>query len=123
MSITRESIEDGSFAFTDPDIDINGPCIGPIHPGEILRDEFMLPLNLTAYRIGTDIHVPVNRISEIVKGRRAITADTALRLGRYLGTSAQLWLGLQQAYDLETAELKYGEEIIDTINLHVLAAE
>ena len=72
----------------------------------------MLPLKLSAYRLGRDIHVPVNRISEIVRGRRAITADTALRLGRYFKTSARLWLGLQESYDLEVAERVSGPEII-----------
>jgi addiction module HigA family antidote len=123
MSITREEIESGSFVFTDPDIDVNGPRIGPIHPGEILWEDFMLPLKLTAYRLGHALHVPVNRISEIVHGRRSITADTALRLGRYFKTSARLWLGLQETYDLEVAEQVSGAEIIRIINPYAETVE
>jgi addiction module HigA family antidote len=72
-----------------------------IHPGEILAEDFMAPLKLSQYRVALDIHVPPRRINEIVHGKRAITADTALRLSKYLGTSAQFWLNLQAHYDLE----------------------
>jgi addiction module HigA family antidote len=72
-----------------------------IHPGEILQEEFLLPLNITAYRLSKDTFLPQTRISEIIKGRRRITADTALRLSRYFGNSAKFWLGLQNDYDLE----------------------
>ena len=72
-----------------------------IHPGEVLMEEFLLPFNITAYRLSKDIDIPQTRISEIVKGNRRITADTALRLSKYLGTSAKFWLGLQDDYDLE----------------------
>lgn len=72
-----------------------------IHPGEVLREEFMLPLGITAYRLAKDIGIPQTRVSEIVRGRRRITAATALRLSHYLGTSAKFWLGLQNDYDLE----------------------
>ena len=74
----------------------------PIHPGEILNEEFIVPLGITQYRIAKDIAVPPRRINEIVNGERAITADTALRLGRYFGVSPQFWLNLQSHYDLET---------------------
>lgn len=73
----------------------------PIHPGEILLEEFLKPINLSQYRLAKDIHVPPRRINEIVKGKRAITADTALRLSRFFGTSEGFWLGLQSDYDLE----------------------
>ena len=76
----------------------------PIHPGEILRAEFMEPLQLSMNRLALDLHVPVTRIAEIVHGRRGITPDTALRLARYFQTSARFWLSLQSAYDLEVAE-------------------
>lgn len=76
----------------------------PIHPGEILQQDFLLPLNLSMNRLAMDLHVPVTRISEIVHGRRAITADTALRLSRYFNTSAHFWLNLQRDYELELAE-------------------
>jgi len=72
-----------------------------IHPGEVLMGEFLLPLNITAYRLSKDIDIPQTRISEIVKGNRRITADTALRLSKYFGNSAKFWLGLQDDYDLE----------------------
>lgn len=72
-----------------------------IHPGEILAEEFLLPNNITAYKLAKDIEIPQTRISEIIKGNRRITADTALRLSKYFGTSAKFWLGLQDDYDIE----------------------
>lgn len=76
----------------------------PIHPGEILREDFMQPLGLSMNRLAMDLHVPVTRIAEIVHERRGITPDTALRLGRYFNTSARFWLNAQAAYDLEVAQ-------------------
>lgn len=76
----------------------------PIHPGEILREDFMRPLRLTMNGLAMDLRVPVTRIAEIVHERRGITPDTALRLGRYFNTSARFWLNAQAAYDLEVAE-------------------
>lgn len=76
----------------------------PIHPGEILREDFMRPLRLTMNRLALDLHVPVTRIAEIVHERRRITPDTALRLGRYLNTSARFWVNAQATYDLEVAQ-------------------
>jgi antitoxin HigA-1 len=73
----------------------------PIHPGEVLLEDFMRPLGLSQYRVAKDIGVPALRISQIVRGKRSITADTALRLARYFGTSADVWLRLQARYDLE----------------------
>ena len=75
--------------------------IAPIHPGEILFEEYMKPLGLSQYRLAKDISVPARRVNEIVHGKRAITADTALRLARYFGTSDRFWLNLQTRYDLE----------------------
>ena len=72
-----------------------------IHPGEILMKEFLLPLEITAYRLAKEIDIPQTRLSEILKGRRRITADTALRLSKYFGNSAKFWLGLQNDYDIE----------------------
>ena len=72
-----------------------------IHPGEVLKEEFLVPLGITAYRLSTETFIPQTRVSEILKGNRRITADTALRLSKYLGTSAKFWLGLQDDYDLE----------------------
>ena len=76
----------------------------PIHPGEILREDFMKPLGISMNRLALDLHVPVTRIAEIVHSRRSITPDTALRLGRYFNTSARFWLNAQAAYDLEAAQ-------------------
>lgn len=75
--------------------------IKPIHPGEILNEEFLNPLKISQYRVAKDISVPPRRINEIVHGERAITVDTALRLGRYFGVTAQFWLNLQTRYELE----------------------
>ncbi|MFH7025902.1 MAG: HigA family addiction module antitoxin [Heteroscytonema crispum UTEX LB 1556] len=85
-----------------------------IHPGEILQLEFLEPLNITPYRLSKDIGVPQTRISEIISGKRSITADTALRLSRYFGNSAQFWLNLQTQYDLREA-LKENAEIYNQI--------
>ena len=85
--------------------------IDPIHPGEILAEEFLAPLNITQYRLAKDIHVPARRINEIVHGTRSISADTALRLGRYFGTSPQFWLNLQSSYDLATEQDRIGDRI------------
>ena len=76
----------------------------PIHPGEILLEEFLKPMGLSQYRLAKDINVAPRRINEIVHGKRSITADTALRLGRFFGMSPQFWLNLQSRFDLETAE-------------------
>ncbi len=76
----------------------------PLHPGEVLREDFLTPMGITPYRLAKDIGVPVNRITGIVNEDRAVTADTALRLSRYFGTSAKIWTGLQADYDLEIAE-------------------
>ncbi|TSK06655.1 MAG: HigA family addiction module antidote protein [Geobacter sp.] len=75
----------------------------PIHPGEILLAEFLQPMGITQYRLAKDIGVTPRRINEIVHGRRAVTADTALRLGRFFGMEAQFWLNLQNSYDMELA--------------------
>jgi addiction module HigA family antidote len=82
----------------------------PIHPGEVLLEDFMKPSGLSQYRVAKDIGVPTLRISQIVRGQRSITADTALRLARYFGTSAAVWLRLQARYDLEVAEAKRAEK-------------
>ena len=85
--------------------------LAPVHPGEILREEFMQPLGLSQTRLGRDLGVSPRRINEIVHGKRSVTADTALRLSRYFGTSAEFWLGLQADYDLDTASDRLAERI------------
>jgi antitoxin HigA-1 len=82
-----------------------------IHPGEILLEEFLKPLNITAYRLSKDIGIPQTRTSEIIKGNRSITADTALRLSCYFGNSAKFWLGLQNDYDLEEGKKLKGNDL------------
>ncbi len=90
--------------------------LDPIHPGEILEEEFMRPLGLSANALARAVDVPVTRVSEIVRGRRGVTADTALRLARFLGTSPELWLGLQAEYDLRSARLEFGESIDKSVS-------
>jgi addiction module HigA family antidote len=74
-----------------------------VHPGEVLLEEFLIPMKISAYRLSNDIKIPQTRISEIIKGKRRITADTALRLSNYFGNSAKFWMGLQDDFDLEEA--------------------
>ena len=85
--------------------------IPPIHPGEILLEEFLQPLNLSQYRLAKDISVPPRRTNEIVHGKRAITADTALRLARYFETTDRFWINLQTRYDLEVEKDRLGERL------------
>jgi len=87
----------------------------PIHPGEILLQEFLKPMEISQYRLAKDISVDPRRINEIVHGKRAISADTALRLGRYFGTSARLWLNLQSHYDLEVQEEMIGDRLEEEV--------
>ena len=91
----------------------------PIHPGEILTEDFLIPLGISQYRLAKDISVPPRRINEIVHGQRSVTADTALRLGRYFKMSPQFWLNLQAHYDLEEAEDRIGDKLDSEV--HVLA--
>jgi len=86
-----------------------------IHPGEILDEEFLKPLDITAYRLSKDLHIPQTRISLILKGKRRITANTALRLSKYFGNSPQFWLNLQDEYDLRE-EKKHIEKELNTIS-------
>ena len=83
----------------------------PVHPGEILQEEFLKSLGVSQYRLANDIGVPPRRINEIVLGKRGITADTALRLGRYFGTSPQFWMNLQARYDLEMQRDLIGNQL------------
>lgn len=83
----------------------------PVHPGEVLLEEFLIPMELSQNRLALDIHVPARRINEIVHGKRRITTDTALRLARYFEMSPQFWLGLQLDYDLDVAEDELSERI------------
>lgn len=84
-----------------------------IHPGKILKEEFLLPHGISAYRLAKDTFLPQTRISEILKGKRRITADTALRFSKFFGTSAKFWLGLQDDYDLEEERIHKSKELND----------
>lgn len=90
----------------------------PIHPGEILLEEFLRPMSISQYRLAKDISVPQRRISEIVQAKRSITADTALRLGRYFGMEAQFWLNLQSRYDLLRAEAALDKRLGKEVTPH-----
>ncbi len=92
----------------------------PIHPGEILNEEFLKPLKITQYRLAKDISVPPRRINEIVHGLRAISPDTALRLGKYFGTSSEVWMNLQMKYDLETEKLKLSNRLETEVKVLIL---
>jgi addiction module HigA family antidote len=90
----------------------------PIHPGETLREDFLKPLGLTANRLAIELRVPVTRVNDIVRGKRAITADTALRLARFFRTTPQFWMNLQANYELELAQDARGAEISERIRPH-----
>ena len=89
--------------------------MAPVHPGETLREDFLKPLGLTANRLAMELLVPATRVNDIVRGKRAVTADTALRLARYFGTTPQFWMNLQANYDLELAQDSRGAEIAGRI--------
>jgi antitoxin HigA-1 len=93
-----------------------------IHPGEILLEEFLIPMNITAYRLSHDIGIPQTRISEIIKGNRRITADTAIRFSNYFGNSAKFWLGLQNDYDIEDETTRKKTEFESIKKLKISAA-
>lgn len=93
-----------------------------VHPGEILLEEFLVPMNISAYKLAKTVGIPQTRVSEIIHGRRSITADTALRFSRFFGTSAAFWLNLQMMYDIEEVERAKKEEL-DAIKCVVTVAE
>ncbi|MDE2784610.1 MAG: HigA family addiction module antitoxin [Gemmatimonadota bacterium] len=101
MTIKRSDVDRMKVDFSDVTA---GGRLPPIHPGEILRDEFLQPFGLTVYRLARALRIPRPRLNDIVLGRRRITTDTALRLARYFGTTAEFWIRLQSRYDLQCAE-------------------
>lgn len=101
MPIKREDIDSRRVDFSDVR---SGRRLPPVHPGEILRDEFLTPLEISVYELANALHAPRSRVNDIVRGRRAITTDTALRLARYFGTSPEFWINLQARYDLDVAD-------------------
>jgi addiction module HigA family antidote len=98
---------------------VKAKMLEPIHPGEILLEEFMKPMNISINRLARDIAVPPGRISAIVNGKRAISADTALRLGKYFGVSPEIWTGLQSDYDLRVARQTVWPEIEKRIHKYI----
>ena len=101
MSITRDDIDNRRIDFSDI---ATGRRLPPVHPGEILRDEFLTPLAISVYQLANAIKTPRSRLNDIVLGRRSVTTDTALRLARYFGTSAEFWINLQARHDLDVAD-------------------
>lgn len=102
---SRSSITTKTRRTAQPDL------LSPVHPGEVLLEEFLKPMSITQYRLAKDISVPPRRVNEIVLRKRGITADTALRLGRYFGTSEQFWLNLQSEYDLDVERDRLGDRL------------
>jgi addiction module HigA family antidote len=92
--------------------------VAPIHPGEILAEEFLGPMEISQYRVAKEISVPPRRINEIVHGKRAITADTALRLARYFGNTEQFWMNLQTRYELETERDRLGRRLAEEVRAY-----
>ncbi len=101
MTIDREELDRLEVDFSDV---ASGRRLHPVHPGTILRDEFLEPMGLSVYRLARDIKVSRPRLNEVVRGRRAVTVDSALRLARYFGTTPEFWINLQARYDLDVAE-------------------
>ena len=101
MSIKRDDIDARRVDFSDI---ASGRRLRPVHPGQILRDEFLTPTKISVYELAKAIKVPRTRVNDIVLGRRAITIDTAIRLGRYFGSSSEFWINLQTRYDLDVAD-------------------
>lgn len=106
--ISREELDAGRVDFADLD---SGERLPPVHPGDVLRHDFLEPLGLSAHALSLALRVPANRITTILAGERAVTAETALRLARHFGTSPGFWLNLQKAYELEIAERTAGARI------------
>lgn len=97
------------------------PKMPPVHPGEILMEEFLIPMGISQYRLSRDISVPPRRINEIVHGARRVTADTALRLGKYFGMSPQFWLNLQAHFDLEQERDRMGDRLEKEVQAYAMA--
>jgi addiction module HigA family antidote len=110
MSIPIEDVSAGRVDFRDIERP-GGRRLPPLHPGEVLREEFLAPLGMSAYALAKALHVPVNRITAILAGERTVSADTALRLARFFGTTAEFWINLQRAHDLDLARSEQGDAI------------
>ena len=116
MTIKREEMDQGRVEFSDV---ASGRPLAPVHPGEILRDEFLGPLELSVYRLARALKVSRPRLNDLVLGRRGVTVDTALRLGRYFGTTPEFWINLQTRHDLDVAERTVRRRIEREIEPHI----
>jgi addiction module HigA family antidote len=121
MSISIEDVAAGRVDFSDVERP-GGGGLPPLHPGEVLKEEFLEPLGMSAYALAKALHVPVNRITAILAGERAISADTALRLARFFGTTAEFWINLQGGHDLALARSQHGAEIAAEVRERAPAA-
>jgi addiction module HigA family antidote len=110
MTIRREDVDAGRIDFSGV-VDTTAPDLPPVHPGEILKEEFLEPLGMSVYALAAALQVPRTRLNDIVLGRRSVTAETALRLAKYFGTSADFWMGLQAQYDLDVARRTFGPDV------------
>ena len=110
MAISRNDVEAGRIDFSDL-VDAVAELLAAVHPGIILASEWLAPLGISAYRLAKDINVPANRVTEIINGKRSISAETALRLACYFDTDAQSWVNLQAAYDIAVARRKWNERV------------
>jgi antitoxin HigA-1 len=110
VSIPIEDVVAGRVDFSEV-VEPGEGRLPPLHPGEVLREEFLDPLDMSAYALAKALSVPLNRITAILAGERAISADTALRLGRFFGTTPEFWINLQGAHDIEVTRLEHGRKI------------
>ena len=115
MTIERDDIDRRQVDFSDV---ASGRRLPPVHPGEILRDEFLKPMGLSVYRLARALRISRPRLNDIVRGRRGVTVDTALRLGRYFGTTPAFWINLQTRFDLEVADGTVRRKIEQEIEPH-----
>ena len=118
MGIKREDIDRRAVDFSDVS---TGGRLPPVHPGDILREEFLEPMGLSVYELANALRVPRSRANDIVRGRRAITTDTALRLARYFGTTPQFWINLQAQHDLDVADRTLRRKIDHEVTPRVAA--
>ena len=115
MTIKREDVDRRRIEFSDV---ASGRVLAPVHPGEVLREEFLTPMALSVYRLARALKVSRPRLNDLVLGRRSVTTDTALRLGRYFGTTPEFWINLQTRYDLDVAERTVRRQIEREIEPH-----
>ena len=121
MSISMEDVAAGRVDFGEVER-AGGDRLPPLHPGEVLREEFLAPLGMSAYALAKALHVPLTRMTAILAGERSISADTALRLARFFGTTGEFWINLQGSHDLALARSRHGAEIVAQVRERASAA-